>query len=193
MATVSSFVPALLSKLPTFTLHASQCRSSIHGLLSHTRVSVQPHFEYVFTLKPRKPRYSLRLQPISPTWSRQTTPDQVDLKILQSVRSKAIDSLQDLRLSNNGAFWTIRSIVKFGTPEHCKDMAMGTVNTVSTTTAELLQMAAGLHEFALAQPHIFDGADVLALQNMHGAFAEAIDKTIGKKQASLTAWFGPKE
>jgi hypothetical protein len=82
--------------------------------------------------------------------------------------------------------------VKFGTPEHCKDM--GTVDTVSTTTAELLlQMAAGLHEFARAQPHIFDDADVLALQNMHSAFSRAIDKTIGKKQASLTAWFGPKE
>jgi hypothetical protein len=34
--TVSSFVPALLSKLPTFTFHASQCHSSVHGLLSHT-------------------------------------------------------------------------------------------------------------------------------------------------------------
>jgi hypothetical protein len=36
MVTVSSFVPALLSKLPTFTFHASQCHSSVHGLLSHT-------------------------------------------------------------------------------------------------------------------------------------------------------------
>jgi hypothetical protein len=36
LVTVSSFVPALLSKLPTFTFHASQCHSSVHGLLSHT-------------------------------------------------------------------------------------------------------------------------------------------------------------
>jgi hypothetical protein len=36
MVTVSSFVPGLLSKLPTFTFHAWQCHSSVHGLLSHT-------------------------------------------------------------------------------------------------------------------------------------------------------------
>jgi hypothetical protein len=29
-----------LSKLPTFTLHASQCHSSVHGLLSHTTTLV---------------------------------------------------------------------------------------------------------------------------------------------------------
>jgi uncharacterized membrane protein (GlpM family) len=41
MVTVSSFVPALLSKLPTFTFHASQCHSSVHGLLSHTKTLIQ--------------------------------------------------------------------------------------------------------------------------------------------------------
>jgi hypothetical protein len=34
-------------------------------------------------------------------------------------------------------------------------------------------MAAGLHEFALAQQDLFDGADALALQIMHGALAKS--------------------
>jgi hypothetical protein len=37
MVSVSSFVPALLSKLPNFTFHEPQRHSSVHGLLSHTR------------------------------------------------------------------------------------------------------------------------------------------------------------
>jgi hypothetical protein len=36
----------------------------------------------------------------------------------------------------------------------------------STTKAQALQLAAGLLELALAQPHLFDVADVSALQKM---------------------------
>jgi hypothetical protein len=48
MVTVSSFVPGLLSKLPTFTFHASQCHSSVHGLLSHTTELIS-NFKLRFT------------------------------------------------------------------------------------------------------------------------------------------------
>jgi hypothetical protein len=61
---------------------------------------------------------------------------------------------------------------------------------VSTTKAQALQLAAGLLEFALAQPHLFDVADVSALQNMHGALAKAIESR--KKQTSLKALFGAR-
>jgi hypothetical protein len=50
-----------------------------------------------------------------------------------------------------------------------------------------LQLAAGLLEIALAQPHLFDVVDVSALQNMHGALAKSIAS--GKKQTSLKASF----
>jgi hypothetical protein len=46
---------------------------------------------------------------------------------------------------------------------------------VSTAKAQALQLAADLHEFALAHPYLFDVADVLALQNMHGALAMAFE------------------
>jgi hypothetical protein len=46
---------------------------------------------------------------------------------------------------------------------------------VSTTKAQALQLAAGLLEFALAQLHLFDVADVSALQNMHSFSAKAIE------------------
>jgi hypothetical protein len=61
---------------------------------------------------------------------------------------------------------------------------------VSTTKSQALQLAAGLLEFALAQPHLFDVADVSALQNMHGALAKAIES--GKEQTSLKALFGAR-
>jgi hypothetical protein len=61
---------------------------------------------------------------------------------------------------------------------------------VSSTKAQALQLAAGLLEFALAQPHLFDVADVSALQNMHGALAMAIES--GKRQTSLKALFGTR-
>jgi hypothetical protein len=62
---------------------------------------------------------------------------------------------------------------------------------VSTTKAQALQMPSGLHEFALAQLHLFDVADASALQNMHGAFAKVLEN--GKKQATLTALFRPRK
>jgi hypothetical protein len=59
---------------------------------------------------------------------------------------------------------------------------------VSTTKTQALQLAASLHEYALAQPQLFAAADVRALQRMQDALAQSIAS--GKKQTTLTAMFG---
>jgi hypothetical protein len=59
---------------------------------------------------------------------------------------------------------------------------------VSTTKTQALQLAASLHEYALAQPQLFAAADVSALQRMQDALAQSIAS--GKKQTTLTAMFG---
>jgi hypothetical protein len=58
---------------------------------------------------------------------------------------------------------------------------------VSTTKTPAWQLAASLHEYALAQPQLVAAADVSALQRVQDALAQYIAS--GKKQKTLTAMF----
>jgi hypothetical protein len=58
----------------------------------------------------------------------------------------------------------------------------------STTKTQALQLAASMHEYALAQPQLFAAADASALQCMQDALAQSIAS--GKKQTTLAAVLG---
>jgi hypothetical protein len=59
---------------------------------------------------------------------------------------------------------------------------------VLTTKTQALQLAASLHEYALAQPQLLTAAVVSALHRMQDALIQSIAS--GKKQTTMTAVFG---
>jgi hypothetical protein len=68
----------------------------------------------------------------------------------------------------------IQSDIAVGVLDSDEDEADDFVD-MSTTKAQVVQLAGDLHEFALAQPQLFHASDVAALQNMRNALANSIE------------------